>query len=127
MANLLVDTDVLIDISKGSSAAAKFLDNLKGDVYIGRVSAMELIAGARDKREQRIIEEFINGYQIKELSEPIGNKAYEYLKQYSRSHGLVAMDAIVAATAVVNDLNLASKNEKHFRPLKNLKYLKTKY
>lgn len=59
-------------------------------MYISIVSAMELIAGARDKREQRIIEEFINGYQIKELSEPIGNKAYEYLKQYSRSHGLVA-------------------------------------
>ncbi len=57
MANLLVDTDVLIDISKGSSAAAEFLDNLKGAVYIGRVSTMELIAGARDKREQRIINE----------------------------------------------------------------------
>lgn len=127
MANLLVDTDVLIDISKGNSAAAEFLDNLKGTVYISIVSAMELIAGARDKREQRIIEEFINGYLIKELSEPIGNKAYEYLRQYARSHGLVAMDAIVAATAVVNDLNLVSKNEKHFGPLKNLKYLKTKY
>lgn len=100
MANLLVDTDVLIDISKGNSAAAEFLDNLKGTVYISIVSAMELIAGARNKREQRIIEEFINGYQIKELSEPIGNKAYEYLRQYARSHGLVAMDAIVAATAL---------------------------
>ncbi len=83
--------------------------------------------GAGDKRDQRIIEDFINGYQIKELSDSIGNKAYEYLKQYARSHGLVAMDAIVAATAVVNDLTLVSKNEKHFRPLRNLKYMNAKY
>lgn len=80
MDSLLVDTDVLIDISKGNSTAAEFLDNLTGSVWISRVSAMELIAGSRDKRDQKIIEDFINGYQIKELSDLIGNKAYDYLK-----------------------------------------------
>jgi hypothetical protein len=33
---------------------------------------MELIIGARDKRERMIIERFIGRYQIKELSESTG-------------------------------------------------------
>ena len=42
----LIDTDVLIDISRGSGAAADFVDGLTGDVFIARISAMELIIGA---------------------------------------------------------------------------------
>jgi len=127
MTDFLVDTDVLIDISKGHAGAADFVDALTGQIFIGRISAMELIVGARDKREQMIIERFIGRYQIKELSESIGQVAYQHLQQYAKSHGLALADALIAATAMVNDLALVSRNEKHFRPIKGLKFLKAKY
>jgi hypothetical protein len=39
MASFLVDTDVLIDISRGNSNAADFLDALPGEIFIARISA----------------------------------------------------------------------------------------
>ena len=127
MAGFLIDTDVLIDISRGSEDAADFVDDLPGEIFIGRISAMELIVGARNKRDQKIIEAFIGLYSIKELSESIGHEAHLRLKQYAKSHGLTMADALIAATANVNDLTLVSKNEKHFRPIKELGFHKATY
>jgi predicted nucleic acid-binding protein len=127
MAAFLVDTDVLIDISRGNRHAADFVDALPGDIFIGRISAMELIVGARNKRDQKVIEQFISLYSIKELSEAIGHEAHQRLKQYAKSHGLTLADALIAATAIANDLVLVSKNEKHFQPIKELGFSKANY
>lgn len=127
MPDFLIDTDVLVDVSRGNVNAGDFVDGLNGEVFIGRVSAMELIVGARDRRDQRVIEEFIALFDIKELSEPIGQEAYRALKQYSKSHGLKMADALIAATAKDQALELVSKNEKHFRPIEGLKFMKANY
>ena len=127
MAAFLIDTDVLIDISRGNSEAADFVDTLPGDIFIGRVSAMELIVGARDKRDQKVIEKFISLYSIQELSDAIGMEAHQRLKQYAKAHGLTLADALIAATAIVNDLVLVSRNEKHFRSIRELRFSNAKY
>jgi len=36
-------------------------------------------------------------------------------------------DALIAATAKEKDLELVSKNAKHFRPIKGLRFLKAVY
>lgn len=127
MPSFLIDTDVLIDISRGNSDAADFVDALAGDIFIGRISAMELIIGARNKRDQKVIEQFINVYSIKELSDAIGQESHQRLKQYAKSNGLTLADALIAATAIVNDLVLVSRNAKHFQPIKELRFSKATY
>ena len=123
----LIDTDVLIDISRGNGAAADFVDDLSGDVFIARISAMELIIGARDRHDQNVIEQFISLFQLIELSEAVGEVAYAQAKRYSKSHGLTLADALIAGTAMTNNLTLVSRNKKHFRPIKGLKFLRTNY
>ena len=103
------------------------MDTLPGDIFIGRISAMELIVGARNKRDQKVIEKFISLYSIQELSGAIGHAAHQRLKQYAKAHGLALADALIAATAIVNDLILVSRNEKHFRPIKELRFSKAAY
>jgi predicted nucleic acid-binding protein len=49
----LVDSDVLIDISRGNPAAREYTDALPEGWAISQVSALELIVGARDKRDRR--------------------------------------------------------------------------
>jgi predicted nucleic acid-binding protein len=127
MAAFLIDTDVLIDISRGNTDAADFVDTLPGDMFIGRISAMELIVGARNKRDQKVIEKFISLYSIQELSDAIGHEAHQRLKQYAKAHGLALADALIAATAIVNDLILVSRNAKHFQPIKELRFSKATY
>lgn len=127
MPSFLIDTDVLIDISRGNTDAADFVDALAGDIFIGRISAMELIIGARNKRDQKIIEQFISQYAIKELSDAIGHESHQRLKQYAKSNGLTVADALIAATAIVNALVLVSRNAKHFQPIKELRFSKATY
>lgn len=103
------------------------MDTLPGDIFIGRISAMELIVGARNKRDQKVIEKFISLYSLQELSDAIGHEAHQRLKQYAKAHGLALADALIAATAIVNDLVLVSRNEKHFRPMKELRFSKATY
>jgi predicted nucleic acid-binding protein len=122
----LIDTDVLIDISRGNNAAADFVDDLN-DIFIARISAMELIIGARDRRDQKVIERFISLLQLIELSEVVGQEAYAQAKRYSKSPGLTVADALIAATATTHDLTLVSRNEKHFRPIKGLRFLRADY
>lgn len=46
--------------------------------------------------------------------------AGKYLTQYRRTHGLEPMDALIAATATVNEAVLFTLNLKHFRYIEGL-------
>jgi|GEM_PF-4609920 len=69
---------------EANGGAADFVDAVPSDIFIGRISVMELIVGARNKRDQKVIEEFIGFYSIKELSDAIGQEAHRCLKSYAR-------------------------------------------
>ena len=97
--NFLVDTDILIDISKGIEKALQHLESLKGELFISDITAMELIVGARNKEEIKEIEKFIINYNRISLNEKITEYAYELLKEHAQSRGLTIPDALIAATA----------------------------
>jgi predicted nucleic acid-binding protein len=127
MSTFLIDTDVLIDVSKGSTNAVNFLAGLTGTISISRISATELVVGARDKRDQLAIENFISHYTIRELHRSTGIRGYNLLIDYTLSHGLTIMDALIAATAIEHDLTLVSKNERHFQHIQSLEFLRARY
>ena len=43
------------------------------------------------------------------------------MKSCARSHGLQALDSLIAATALEEGLTLATKNRKHFQMIGDLK------
>ena len=80
----LIDTDILIDFSRKVPAAAEYLDS-KGDWSHSVATAMELFAGADDKKQLREIEKFLVEYERIGLSEDIGNRALNIIKSYSKA------------------------------------------
>jgi predicted nucleic acid-binding protein len=42
----LIDSDVMVDFTRGNSKAADYLDGLGGDCLLSAITALELIAGA---------------------------------------------------------------------------------
>ncbi len=122
---VLVDTDILIDISRGDHTAIKFLEDLEShmDVAISVITQMELIVGSENKRELRIIEEFVSRFEILPLTELASEKAVALLRKYRLSHGLLIADAFIAATAIVNKMPLASKNQRDYRFISDLALL----
>jgi predicted nucleic acid-binding protein len=116
----LIDSDVLIDISRDRARAIDYVDTLPDTWMISRVTAMELLVGARDKREVAYLVAFLSSYPIVSLSDSIGEKAYELLKLYAKSHGLHVFDSLIAATALELGLTLVIKNQRHFAMIDEL-------
>lgn len=123
----LVDTDILIDISKGIEAAMQYVENLPGEVFVSAITEMELIVGARNKKEIKEIEEFINNYKTISLDTAVTKEAYFLLKEHAQTHGLTIPDALIAATAKSKNLKIATRNARHFKPIKNLSIEEARY
>ena len=55
----LIDSNVLIDVSRGNAGAIQYVDRLAEPWALSQVTAMELIVGARDKRDLATIDGFL--------------------------------------------------------------------
>lgn len=123
MKGKLLDTTVLIDLSRGNTDAADFIDNSRTTqtpLFVSVISAMELVFGCRDKREVEEAKKLIADFTLLHLSPIDSAKAYELMLTYSKSHNLAIPDALIAATALTNGLELATDNERHFRMISAL-------
>ncbi len=119
----LLDTTVLIDLTKGSDDAIDFIDwqRKQGAVLcVSVISAMGLIVGCRNKREAEHARGLLDAFAMLHISPGISELAFEWLSDYSKSHGLLIPDALIGATAFHNDLVLKSDNLKDFRFLPGL-------
>src|SRR5574338_490430 len=105
----LVDTNVLVDFTRGNRAAADYLDHLGAGWSISMITCLERLAGARTQRETDNLDVALSGYRTIPPTEDIGRRAYDLMKAYTRSHGLHPLDALIAATALEEGLTLASK------------------
>ena len=117
----LIDSDVMVDFTRGNSKAADYLDGLGGDCLLSAITALELIAGARNQREVIDLDGLISAYEQIPPNEEIARRAYALMMTFARSHGLHALDALIAATAIENGFTLVSKNRKHFQMIGELK------
>jgi hypothetical protein len=116
----LIDSNVLIDVSRGNVGAIQYVDRLTEPWAISQVTAMELIVGARDKRDLATIDGFLSLYPVVPLSDGIGREAYRLLKAHAKSHGLHVFDSLIAATAIDRALTLITLNQKHYRMIAGL-------
>jgi predicted nucleic acid-binding protein len=119
---VLFDTDILVWIQRGNHRAAALVDR-EDERCISVLTYMELLQGAREKRQHGHILDFLSEYsfRILPLSENIGHRAAIYIEEYSLSYGLRAGDAIIAATATDNNLTLCTSNLRHYKPIQELK------
>jgi hypothetical protein len=115
----LIDTDILIDFFRKRPAAGEYLDS-KGDWSYSVATAMELFAGANDKKQIAEMTRFLNAYSMLQLSSDIGARALDIIKGYSKTDGIDPIDAILAATAIAGEMTLSTRNGKHFRNIKGL-------
>ena len=85
-------------------------------------SYMELLQCDRNKKQHKYIKDFLKDFDflVLPLTENIGHRASIYVEEYTLASGLRSGDAIIAATAVENNLPLVSSNVKHFKRIKEL-------
>ena len=118
---MIFDTDIFIWAQRGNEKAAKLFEN-EEEKYLSIQSYMELLQHAKNKTQHKYAKDFLKtfGFIVLPLTENIGHRASICIEEYTLSSNLCSGDAIIAATAVENNMPLASSNVKHFRDIKEL-------
>ncbi|MBE9008961.1 type II toxin-antitoxin system VapC family toxin, partial [Pseudanabaenaceae cyanobacterium LEGE 13415] len=114
---ILVDSDILIDYSRGMTATAEYFATtaVTNTLAISVVTQMEIIVGCRDKQALQAAEKFLARFEVIPVDEAISHQTIELLRQYYLSHGLLIPDALIASTAIAYDYPLVTKNQRDFR------------
>ena len=112
---MLVDTDVLIWALRGNLKAAAAIKQ-ESELCLSAISYMELLKGARDKRELLAIRKFLHdvGFAFLPVTESISQRATIYMEEYVLTSGLDMADALIAATAVEHSLVVCTGNDRHY-------------
>jgi len=121
---LIIDTDVLIWSMRGNRKAAEAITE-NSPFAITWITYMELLAGARDKSEQKAIISEVSklGIQVMHASPEQSALAITIMRDYRLSDHIDIADAINAAIAISTGSELLSSKKKHYLPINGLKYV----
>ncbi len=114
---LLIDTDVLIDFLRGYDEAMSLVAVNSERIVVSSIVVAELYAGVRggaDGVEQGVLERLLGLFRVVPVSSGIARLGGLYKRDYGKSHGVGLADAIVAATATMEDAELTTLNVKHY-------------
>lgn len=114
--SVLVDTSVLIDVLRGDAAAGAVLRQarLTGALHASEVTRLEVLAGMRPAEEAptRALLAIVDWHP---LDARVAEVAGELGRQWLRGNrGIDSADLAIAATAVILDAPLLTRNVKHF-------------
>lgn len=114
MAGIVADTTVLVDVLRGTGRAVAWLRALPEGPYCSEISRTEVIRGLRSG-ERRGAEAMFALLDWIPVTEPVSRLGGDLGRQYRRSHqGTGPADLVVAATAQLLSVELATHNVKHF-------------
>jgi len=121
---ILVDTDILIEVlrERDPQVLNKWRAIIHSDALIlySPVSAAEIFHGIREG-EREVVEASLGAMICVPVDEKIGRRAGEYLRLFHGSHNLKLGDALIAATAAIHELELWTRNRKHY-PMKDVRH-----
>jgi predicted nucleic acid-binding protein len=122
---IVVDSDILIDVSRGVSQAIRELENLEETktLAISVITKFELMVGCKDKKELRELKLFLERFEVLHLSEAISIKAVELFNKFRLSHDVKIADMLIASTAITYNIELISKNQKDFKFIDELQLI----
>ncbi len=118
-----VDANIFFQVFKESDR--KLRDYIEGlGFFVDSTVYIECIQGSKSNLEKQKIKDYLNNFPLLPITPKISKRAIELIDSYSNSHGLLLADALIAATALENDLTIITYNVDDFKFIKNLKWLK---
>ena len=118
---ILCDTNILIHAFNGRIDTLKELNSIGyGNVTLSAITVMELLQGMGNKTELTQMKKKLKFFDIIQFNEQISEKAIDLVEQFRLSHNLQIPDAIIGATAIVNQVQFFTYNLKDFRFMPNI-------
>jgi tRNA(fMet)-specific endonuclease VapC len=123
LALILADTDVLIDYLSGVSPVREQLSRyIASDrLWTTAISCFELLSGAAEGRRGDAIRRLVDSLSVLSLDRDAAQRAAEvrrHLDEQGQSIGVA--NSLIAGIALVHDLPIFSRNQKHFARVPDL-------
>ncbi len=124
MANILVDTNILINFSKNrNNLLVGYFKKNNTNLFINPIIITEFtndknLLKNKNKNQQAI--DFLNLFQHLDINKEIAYKTGELIRTNKADY---MADAFIAATCLVHNLKLLTHNQKHFKKIPNLTLL----
>lgn len=109
----LIDSNVVIDYLAGNFAHERllFMNQIINDIpFISVITKIEILGYNSPQEAYKLLSDFVDDSIVVELTDDIVLQTIELRKQYK----IKTPDAIIAATAIVNQLVLLTRNKKDF-------------
>ena len=122
---VICDTDIIIEYFKNNKKVIRKIEEFGfNNTAISCVTIGEMYFGALNKTELNKIRRVINKFIHLDLDSEVSGIFTELMYQYSLSHNLSIPDALIAATALANEIELYTLNKKDFKFIKGLRLFK---
>ena len=118
---ILVDTDVMVDYLRGHDKAVVFVKKHAGRIILSSIVVAELYAGVKGDAEQATLDDVVSLFRVVPVTVDIAKAGGLLKRDFGKSHGLGLADAVVAATAQVENAELSTLNVKHYPMVRGLK------
>ncbi len=122
MTRYLIDTNVFSKIFKGNVVVKTYVENL--DAVVDATVYIECLQGSKSSQEKREIKKYLSNFPLLLITSDVSRGAMDLIETYSNTHGLLLADALIAATALENDLMVLTYNVSDFQFVQNLKWQK---
>jgi tRNA(fMet)-specific endonuclease VapC len=120
---VLIDTSVLIDFFRKKDKSKTFLMELVRlgcKFHISAITEFEIYSGAK-LGQTEYWDDFLNRIGVLSFDKDSARVAVEINNELKRHSKQIAIpDLFIAATAISNNISLATLNLKHFRRISNL-------
>jgi predicted nucleic acid-binding protein len=119
---ILCDTNILIEFYKNNQQIVNELHRIgQNQLAISPITQAELYYGALNKAELKKIKQHLSLLSIYPLDNSVSTIFLQLMENYSPSHKPSIPDALIAATALVHNLELYTLNIKDFRFIEKIK------
>lgn len=105
---------MMVDFLRGQPQALSFIKANADKIALSSIVVAELYAGVKGAHELSVLDDLISFCLILTVTREVAKAGGLYKKEYARSHGVRLADAIIAATAQVESIDLKTLNNKHY-------------
>lgn len=118
---VLVDTDVMVGFLRGRDLAVAFIRHCADRLALSSIVVAELYAGVKGEAELKALDSLVSHVRVIPVTPEIARTAGLIKRDFGKSHGVGLADAILGATAHVENAELSTLNVKHYPMVAGLK------
>ncbi|MBI4008722.1 PIN domain-containing protein [Candidatus Roizmanbacteria bacterium] len=127
MVKVLIDTDIIIDFLRTKKGLLLDLYRLQSEekleLYISSITALELFSGISSKKLKLTLLELISTLKVVGITLDLAVFAGELKRDLQSS--IPFADLLIGASALYIRAQLATHNQKHFKGIPKLKFVKS--